>query len=109
MTPTSVADGIAAYEKHLLETAEAFNSWAEHRGLPVRMKPERAIKAVKDGIGIAKVSSFWNSSDHSGRVHDTQVQTIIDCMDHLLKKEQRWGHILGAMQSGKTTTSLALQ
>ncbi|MBU6321312.1 MAG: hypothetical protein KGI78_00440 [Patescibacteria group bacterium] len=73
------------------------------------MKPERAIKAIKDGVGIARVSSFWNSADHSGRVHDTQVRTVIDCMDHLLKKEQRWGHILGAMQSGKTTTSLALQ
>jgi hypothetical protein len=102
-------DGIATYERHLLDTADAFNSWAEQRGLPVRMNPKRAIDAVKNGIGIARVSSFWNSEDHSGRVHDTQVRTIINCMEHLLKKEQRWGHILGAMQSGKTTTSLALQ
>ncbi|HTC20399.1 MAG TPA: hypothetical protein VK859_06110, partial [bacterium] len=95
----TVAEKIALYTEHLQNTAKEFNSWAAHRGLPVRINPQRAITAIESGVGMAGVKSFWESSDHSGRVHETQVRTILDCMDYLLKNDQRWGLILGAMQS----------
>src|SRR5690606_19376041 len=47
--------------------------------------------------------------DDSGIVHDSQIATAVDCLKELLAGEKGWGYVLGAMQSGKTTTSLALQ
>lgn len=56
------------------------------------------------------MAPFWTRVDDTGIVHDSQLKTAIDCMVQLLNnQEQRCGHVLGAMQSGKTTTSLALQ
>ncbi|MFP2897994.1 hypothetical protein [Corallococcus sp. 4LFB] len=42
-------------------------------------------------------------------LHDAQLMTALDCVSNMLREPNRSGLVLGAMQSGKTTTSLALQ
>lgn len=101
--------GLAQYTEHLQATADVFNTWCAHNGLPVEMDPSGAIRAVRSGIGLARIAPFWTREDDSGIVHETQLKTAIDCFVKLLSDPKRCGHIVGAMQSGKTTTSLALQ
>ncbi|HZS38881.1 MAG TPA: hypothetical protein VFF06_18740 [Polyangia bacterium] len=73
------------------------------------MDAARAVKSVSDGIGLARIAPFWSRVDDSGIVHETQLKTAIDCLVELRDSPKRCGHVVGAMQSGKTTTSLALQ
>jgi hypothetical protein len=105
----NVEEGLRQYEEHLLHTAEVFNGEAAAAGLMVRMNPERALAAVKSGVGLAKAAQFWSRTDDSGIVHDSQLVTAIKCIVEMLQDGKRCGHVVGAMQSGKTTTSLALQ
>jgi hypothetical protein len=110
MEEVELQRGIDGYERHLLAMTETFNGGAAERQLPVRMDPTNAIAAVKAGVGLARVSPFWRSRvDDTGVVHESQLRTAIDCLVELLDPEKRCGHVVGAMQSGKTTTSLALQ
>jgi hypothetical protein len=109
MSTTDVDTGIQAYEQHLMTTARVFNDYARLKGLDIQMAPDRAIQAIKDGIGLARVAPFWSRSDDTGIVHDSQLQTAVECIIELLADQKRCGHVVGAMQSGKTTTSLALQ
>jgi len=104
-----VDEGIRQYEAHLLDTAKRFNGYATAMGLGVRLSTERPLRALRDGIGLAKVAPFWQRLDDTGIVHDSQLKTAIECVVELLKDDKRCGHVVGAMQSGKTTTSLALQ
>lgn len=100
--------GIAEYSEHLRETAEAFNVAAAEWDLPVRMDPSKAIRSIEEGINLSEVARYWRRQDDSGIVHQTQIRTAVECIPHILEGRRR-GHIVGAMQSGKTTTSLALQ
>lgn len=102
-------DGLKKYEDHLRASADVFNSWAKEKGLHVQMDPTSAIEAVKKGVNLAQVATFWSRPDDTGVVHATQIKTAIDCIVNLLNDSARCGHVVGAMQSGKTTTSLALQ
>src|ERR1041385_2739029 len=105
----NVEEGLKQYEDHLRRTAEVFNNKAATADLAIRMSPDRALAAVKNGIGLAKAAQFWTRTDDSGIVHDSQLVTAIECIVEMLKDGKRCGHVVGAMQSGKTTTSLALQ
>src|SRR4051812_24144165 len=109
MTGLDLDEGIRQYEAHLRQTAEVFNTYATKEGLGVRMDPERSLDAVKNGVGVARVASYWQRSDETGVVHATQLLTAIGCIIKMLEDNKRCGHVVGAMQSGKTTTSLALQ
>lgn len=109
MTMSDLDEGIRRYELHLLETAQAFNAYAAEKGLGVSMEPKRLLQAVKNGVGLARIASFWQRSDDTGIVHESQLRTAVDCMVQMLADNKRCGHVVGAMQSGKTTTSLALQ
>jgi hypothetical protein len=104
-----LSEGLETYIAHLGQTVATFNEWAAHRNLPVRMDAANAIAAVKSGVGLARVAPFWSREDDSGIVHDAQLRTVIECFVELDKDSHRCGHVVGAMQSGKTTTSLALQ
>ena len=42
-------------------------------------------------------------------LHDSQLMTALECVGEILTAPQQNGLVLGAMQSGKTTTSLGLQ
>jgi hypothetical protein len=96
------------YIAHLKATEATFNDEAERVGLPVRLDATAAIEALKSGVGLAKVTNFFQHADDVGIVHEPQLRTAINCVRELLK-DKRCGHVVGAMQSGKTTTSLALQ
>lgn len=102
--------GMDAYERHLRAIAQTFNDHAAEKGLALKMEPGPAIAAVRSGVGIARVAPYWEMRvDDTGVVHESQLKTAIDCIVELLRDEKRCGHVVGAMQSGKTTTSLALQ
>ena len=109
MSDADVEQGLKAYTAHLTRTAKVFNDHAKPLGLGVSMDPKRAIKAALSGIGLGRISSFWTRQDDTGIVHETQLMTAIECVMKLFEDAKRCGHVVGAMQSGKTTTSLALQ
>ena len=101
--------GIRSYIDHLHTIEAAFNEAASAGDLPVRMSVERAVNAVNSGMGLGRVAPFWSREDDSGVMHIAQLKTAVDCLAMMLNDQRRCGHVVGAMQSGKTTTSLALQ
>jgi hypothetical protein len=109
MDGNKLDEGLESYISHLGLTVATFNGWATHRNLPIRMDATNAIAAVRAGVGLARITPFWSRVDDSGIVHETQLKTAIDCLVNLAADSHRCGHVVGAMQSGKTTTSLALQ
>lgn len=100
---------IQEYADHLREVARVFNDHAETLGLGVSLDAERAIQAIVSGTGISRVTRFSERDDDSGVLHDSQLMTALECVGEMLTAPQQNGVVLGAMQSGKTTTSLALQ
>lgn len=105
----SLDKGLGSYITHLEQTVATFNRCASEAGLPLRMDATNAIAAVRSGVGLARVAAFWTRVDDSGIVHQTQLETALKCIVKLVEDSHRCGHVVGAMQSGKTTTSLALQ
>src|ERR1700733_2918774 len=97
------------YVNHLEKIAGIFTDHARELGLGVRLSAERAIQAVRTGNGFARVMRFCDRVDDSGVLHDAQLMTALDCVGELLTSPRHNGLVLGAMQSGKTTTSIALQ
>ena len=97
------------YVGHLESVAQVFNDYAEELGLGVRLNPKNAIDAVKSGNGFGRVLRFCGRPDDSGVLHDAQLMTALACVGELLTSPKNNGLVLGAMQSGKTTTSIALQ
>jgi hypothetical protein len=104
-----VAARVKEYTDHLKDIEGVFNSHALELGLGVRLDASGAIAAVKHGAGIARVMRFCDRPDDSGVLHDSQLMTALDCVGELLTSPRNNGLVLGAMQSGKTTTSLCLQ
>jgi hypothetical protein len=100
---------VRAYAAHLERITQAFNSHSRQLGLGIRLNPTEAIRAVQRGTGITRAIRYADRVDDSGVLHDAQLMTALDCIGELLTSPQRNGLVLGAMQSGKTTTSLALQ
>lgn len=109
MESNEIETALSEYEAHLSKTAEVFNTWSEQSGLPIIMDTQKAIDAVKMGVGLAEVAHYWAMHDEFGVVHETQTKTAVECIVKLWKDPKQCGHVVGAMQSGKTTTSLALQ
>ena len=109
MTEQMIEKGINDYISHLHETANVFNGYAKKIGLPIEIDPTNIITAVRTGVGLEAISSFWTREDDNGIVHETQIKTALDCVQELHTNAAKCGHVVGAMQSGKTTTSLALQ
>ena len=99
----------AEYVEHLHQLESVFNSHARKRGLGIRIDVSKAAKAALNFETIRKVSTFLDRTDDSGVLHDAQLMTSLDCVVEILVDPGRNGVVLGAMQSGKTTTSLALQ
>lgn len=104
-----IETGIKDYVEHLRTTAKVFNESAKSAGLPVELDPTKVIAAIQSGVGLDNISSYWTREDDNGIVHETQIKTAIECTKLLHTQGARCGHVVGAMQSGKTTTSLALQ
>lgn len=106
---TDVAARVREYTDHLKDIERVFNDHARDLGLGVRLDASGAISAVNQGAGIARVMRFCDRIDDSGVLHDSQLMTALDCVGELLTAPQNNGLVLGAMQSGKTTTSIGLQ
>ncbi len=104
---SELARQIGEYERHLRTVCEVFNGAAERLGLSVRMNPDKAIAAID--VNLGEIAPFWSRVDDTGIVHEAQLKTAVECLAKLLNSSERCGHVLGAMQSGKTTTSLTLQ
>ena len=100
---------VEEYASHLQRLAEVFTMHARELGLGVQLNASGAIAAVKNGTGLSRVMRFCGRRDDSGVLHDAQLMTALNCVGELLTAPQKNGLILGAMQSGKTTTSLAMQ
>lgn len=109
MDQVSLKQGLKLYEEHLTKTSEVFNDQAKKQGLRVSMDPAKAIAVARTGVNVARISSFWTRQDDTGIIHEAQLRTAVECISLLEKEEKQCGHVVGAMQSGKTTTSLALQ
>lgn len=97
------------YVSHLEELQRVFNSHAESLELPVRLEVNSVVDAVRSGLILDRVGSYFSRPDDSGVLHDAQLMTALDCINEMLGNPGQNGVVLGAMQSGKTTTSLALQ
>lgn len=109
VTSEDVQRRVDEYVAHLGHIEGIFNEHACELGLGIRLRAAGAIEAVKKGTGLARVMRFCDREDDSGVLHGTQLMTALDCIGELLTSPQQNGLVLGAMQSGKTTTSLALQ
>ncbi|MDF2812049.1 MAG: hypothetical protein K0S56_3080 [Microvirga sp.] len=111
--PVTSADAferqVEGYVAHLEELQRVFNSHAEGLSLPVRLDVTSVVDAVRSGLILDRVGSYFTRPDDSGVLHDAQLMTALDCITQLLSNAGQNGVVLGAMQSGKTTTSLALQ
>jgi hypothetical protein len=108
-TNEAIQAGIDKYEQHLLQMAEVFNCHAAAKGLNIALDPTNVIASVRTGVLLPLVAPFWQREDDTGIVHESQIKTVIDCIHLLHTETARCGHVVGAMQSGKTTTSIALQ
>jgi hypothetical protein len=97
------------YVSHLEELQRVFNEHAESMSVPVRLDVKSVVDGVRSGLLLDRVSPYFVRPDDSGVLHDAQLMTALDCIAALLGNPGQNGVVLGAMQSGKTTTSLALQ
>lgn len=105
----SLYDGVDAYIRHLDQLQTDFNAHSREIALGVLLDVSATIDAVRNGVLLDRIGSFFNREDDSGVLHDAQLRTAVDCILRMLESPGQNGVILGAMQSGKTTTSLALQ
>jgi hypothetical protein len=97
------------YVAHLANLATSFNRRARERGLGITLDATKAIEGARNFQSSAAIHAFLNREDDSGVLHEAQLLTALDCVAEMLVTPRRNGLVLGAMQSGKTTTSLALQ
>lgn len=107
MNDADLERNITHYVNHLTGLCDVFNEAAEARSINVRMDATKAIAAID--VNLGEIAPFWSRIDDTGVVHEAQLRTAVDCIEKLVRAPQRCGHVLGAMQSGKTTTSLTLQ
>jgi hypothetical protein len=94
---------------HLRLIEQVANDHARRLGLGVRVSVDKAVEAARSFRSVTRVLAFLDRADDSGVLHDAQLMTALDCVANMLVEPGRNGLVLGAMQSGKTTTSLALQ
>jgi hypothetical protein len=104
-----VHEGIEEYVRHLQELEEVFNRQADEIDLGVSIDVRSAINAAREGTSLADIASFFDREDDSGVLHPEQLSTALSCVVNMVENPQQNGIVLGAMQSGKTTTSLAMQ
>jgi hypothetical protein len=64
---------------------------------------------VRKSLNAQAVEYASRGGDDTGVVHDEQAKTAVECLYRLWRDERAQGLVLGAMLSGKTTTSLTLQ
>ena len=99
---------IEAFIAHLQEVASAFNAQSDVRGLGVHLDVSDLVDQTSRGRNYRSILSFF-STDRPGVLHREQIITAVDSIVQIIESKYNLGLILGALQSGKTTTALALQ
>jgi hypothetical protein len=108
--PLDIEAAIQEYIVHLKSLETEFNDYQRSRDLGVRMNVDAATKAVTEvRTSIPQIAPFLGRVDDTGVLHAEQLWTAIGAMERVLAEPDKPVLILGAMQSGKTTTALALQ
>jgi hypothetical protein len=108
MNQKTVQRQIAEFVRHLEEVEQAFNAQADLRRLGVRLDVSDLVQQTKRGRHHRKILSFF-SADRPGVLYREQIVTAVDAIVELIESPYNLGLVLGALQSGKTTTALALQ
>ncbi|MDM9645562.1 hypothetical protein [Rhizobium sp. S163] len=106
---SSFQEGVNSYIEHLHNLELVFNRHSREVGLGVLISVADTIAAARSGMLLDRVGSFFQREDDSGVLHEAQLLTAVDCILRMIDNPGQNGVVLGAMQSGKTTTSLALQ
>ena len=105
---TAVQHQIRGFTKHLEDVASAFNQQSDARGLGVHLDVSDLVDQTRRGRNYKSILSFFRS-DRPGVLYREQIVTAVDAIIELIESPYNLGLILGALQSGKTTTALALQ
>lgn len=102
---TAKIDGFC---QHLEQVAGALTAEFARLGMGITVDAGAATATVRMGAEIGRAIRFADQDDRSGVLHAEQIRTAVEAMYHVTDSPDRPGLIIGAMQSGKTTTSLAL-
>jgi hypothetical protein len=109
LTPASHSDlqrMQANLGNHLKRVANKLNAEFSRRRMGITVNAAEAIAAMKRNPTVYK--RFADADDRSGVLHDEQIATAVEAMLNIIERPDDAGLIVGAMQSGKMTTALAL-
>jgi uncharacterized protein YjaG (DUF416 family) len=105
VTTSELNKALIQYSDHRSKVCQVFNDHAKRRNLPIKI----TASGQKAPLAAQAVAYVSRGSDDTGIIHEEQAKTAVECLFQLWRDEKRQGLVLGAMQSGKTTTSLTLQ
>jgi hypothetical protein len=93
---------------HLNTVARAFNDRADELGLGVRLDVSDLVELTLSGRNYRHILGYF-ADERPGVLYEQQIVTAVDAIVQIIESPHNLGLILGALQSGKTTTALALQ
>jgi hypothetical protein len=108
MTDAKLQSQIEDFVIHLEEVETAFNAQSDACGLGVHLDVSDLIDQTRRGRNYPKILGFFGS-ERPGVLYREQIITAVDAIIEIIESPYNFGLILGALQSGKTTTALALQ
>lgn len=108
MTDADIQACLKAFEDHLLEVERVFNTQSDIRGLGVHLDVSDLVDQTRRGRNYRSILSFFYG-DRLGVLYREQILTAVDAISEIIESPYNLGLILGALQSGKTTSALALQ
>lgn len=97
-----------AFVAHLNDVQQSFNAQSHVRGLGVQFDVSHLAEQTRHGRNFRSIQAFF-SKDKPGVLYREQIVTAVDAIVELIESPYNLGLVLGALQSGKTTTALALQ
>ena len=103
-----VQSHIQQFTQHLQEVAAAFNHQSSICGLGISLDVADLIDQTRRGRNYKCIQSFFKA-DPPGVLYHEQIVTAVDAIVQIIESPYNLGLVLGALQSGKTTTALALQ
>ena len=103
-----VREQIQHFVDHLFEVESAFNSQSDAKGLGVHLCVKDLVEQTRRGRNYKIILNFF-AGDRPGALYPEQIITTVDAIIEIIESPYNLGLILGALQSGKTTTALGLQ